>query len=79
LLHLFFGTKIKGRNRNSEFYFKRISNFLYEKYTPLKRLGKPEDIAPIVAFFSSDLSSYITGQIISASGGLTMGGRYTMV
>jgi NAD(P)-dependent dehydrogenase (short-subunit alcohol dehydrogenase family) len=43
-----------------------------EKYIPLKRLGKPEDIAPIVAFLSSDLSSYITGQVISVSGGLTM-------
>ena len=43
-----------------------------EKYIPLKRLGKPEYIAPIVAFLSSDLSSYITGQVISVSGGLTM-------
>jgi 2-hydroxycyclohexanecarboxyl-CoA dehydrogenase len=43
-----------------------------EKYILLKRLGKPEDIDPIVAFLSSDLSSYITGQVISVSGGLTM-------
>ncbi len=43
-----------------------------EKYIPLRRLGKPEDIAPIVAFLSSDMASYITGQVISVSGGLTM-------
>jgi 2-hydroxycyclohexanecarboxyl-CoA dehydrogenase len=33
---------------------KKIISFM-EKYIPLKRLGKPEDIAPIVAFLSSDL------------------------
>jgi NAD(P)-dependent dehydrogenase (short-subunit alcohol dehydrogenase family) len=43
-----------------------------EKYISLKRLGKPEDIAPIVAFLSSDLSFYITGQVIGVSDGLTM-------
>ncbi|MBZ0217479.1 MAG: SDR family oxidoreductase [Fimbriimonadaceae bacterium] len=41
---------------------------------PMRRLGKPEDIAGIVAFLASDEASYITGQVISASGGLTMSG-----
>jgi len=41
---------------------------------PLKRLGKPEDIAPMVAFLASDAAGYITGQVISISGGLTMAG-----
>lgn len=41
---------------------------------PMKRLGKPEDIAGIVAFLASDEASFITGQTISASGGLTMHG-----
>ena len=36
---------------------------------PLGRLGTPEEIAEIVRFLSSDASSYITGQIINASGG----------
>lgn len=40
--------------------------------TPLKRLGKPEEIANMVAFLASDEASFITGQIISVSGGLTM-------
>ena len=41
---------------------------------PMKRLGKPEDIAGIVAFLASDEAAFITGQTISASGGLTMHG-----
>jgi len=41
---------------------------------PFKRLGQPEDIAGIVAFLASDDAAYITGQVISVSGGLTMHG-----
>jgi 2-hydroxycyclohexanecarboxyl-CoA dehydrogenase len=39
---------------------------------PMKRLATPEDIACGVAFFSRDDSSFITGQTLSVSGGLTM-------
>jgi 2-hydroxycyclohexanecarboxyl-CoA dehydrogenase len=45
-----------------------------EKAIPMKRLGEPEDIAGMVAFLASDDASYITGQVISVSGGLTMAG-----
>lgn len=45
-----------------------------DKYIPLRRLGKPEDIAPAVAFLASDEASFITGQVLSVSGGLTMAG-----
>jgi 2-hydroxycyclohexanecarboxyl-CoA dehydrogenase len=45
-----------------------------EQYVPLNRLGKPEDIAPMVVFLASDAASFITGQVISVSGGLTMVG-----
>jgi 3-oxoacyl-[acyl-carrier protein] reductase len=38
--------------------------------TPLGRLGKPEDIADVVAFLASDDARWITGEIISANGGL---------
>lgn len=41
---------------------------------PFRRLGLPEDIAGIVAFLASDEASFITGQVISVSGGLTMNG-----
>ena len=36
----------------------------------LKRFGKPEDIAEIVAFLASERSSYITGQVIAVDGGV---------
>ncbi len=39
---------------------------------PLGRTAQPEDIAPAVAFLVSDAASYITGQTLSVSGGLTM-------
>ena len=41
---------------------------------PMKRIGKPEDLPGIVAFLASDDAEYITGQVISVSGGLTMHG-----
>jgi len=39
---------------------------------PIKRLGRPEDIARLALFLASDLSGYITGQLISVSGGAYM-------
>jgi 2-hydroxycyclohexanecarboxyl-CoA dehydrogenase len=41
---------------------------------PLKRLGQPDDLAGMVAFLASEDAAYITGQVISVSGGLTMSG-----
>jgi len=41
---------------------------------PFRRLAQPDDIAAAVAFFASDEASYITGQVLSVSGGLTMSG-----
>ena len=45
-----------------------------EKAIPWRRLARPEDIANAVAFLVSDEAEYITGQILSVSGGLTMAG-----
>ena len=39
--------------------------------TPLGRFGQPEDIAPIAVFLASPESSWLTGEIITASGGLS--------
>lgn len=39
---------------------------------PMRRLGTPEDVADVVAFFVSDDSRYLTGQVLSIDGGLTM-------
>ena len=41
---------------------------------PLKRLGQPDDITGMVAFMASEDARFITGQVISVSGGLTMHG-----
>jgi 2-hydroxycyclohexanecarboxyl-CoA dehydrogenase len=39
---------------------------------PLRRIGRPEDIAPLVVFLAGNEAGYITGQALSVSGGLTM-------
>jgi 2-hydroxycyclohexanecarboxyl-CoA dehydrogenase len=41
------------------------------KVTPMGRLAQPEDVAKAVLFFASDDSSFVTGQVLSTSGGLT--------
>ena len=45
-----------------------------QRAIPMKRLGQPGDIAGIVAFLASEEAQFITGQVISVSGGLTMHG-----
>lgn len=39
---------------------------------PMRRLGRPEDVAGAVAYLASDAAAYVTGQTLSVSGGLTM-------
>ncbi len=41
---------------------------------PVKRLGKPDDIANAVLFFVGEQASYVTGQVLKVDGGLTLGG-----
>ncbi len=42
------------------------------KEIPLRRMGRPEDVANAVLFLVSDCSSYITGQVINVDGGMVM-------
>jgi 3-oxoacyl-[acyl-carrier protein] reductase len=42
------------------------------KFYPLRRLGQPGDVAPIVTLLASAHASWITGQVISVSGGFSM-------
>jgi 3-oxoacyl-[acyl-carrier protein] reductase len=42
------------------------------KMTPLKRIGKPEEVAKVVVFLVSEEANYITGQVIRIDGGLSM-------
>ncbi|MCI1779319.1 MAG: 3-oxoacyl-[acyl-carrier-protein] reductase [Bacteroidales bacterium] len=44
----------------------------WEQKIPLRRGGTPEDIAKVCLFLASDLSSYVTGQVISVCGGMEM-------
>jgi 2-hydroxycyclohexanecarboxyl-CoA dehydrogenase len=46
----------------------------YRRAVPMGRLGLPEDLPGAIAFLSSDDAAFITGQVISVSGGLTMHG-----
>jgi len=46
----------------------------YASLTTIGRTGKPEDVAKIVAFLSSDDGEYITGSYIPVDGGLVIGG-----
>jgi 2-hydroxycyclohexanecarboxyl-CoA dehydrogenase len=46
----------------------------FMRVTPMRRLAKPEEVANAVLFFASDRASFVTGQVLSVSGGLTMAG-----
>jgi 3-oxoacyl-[acyl-carrier protein] reductase len=39
---------------------------------PLKRLGRPEEIANVYAFLASDEASYVNGAVLEVSGGMTV-------
>jgi len=48
-------------------------NGLYRKLIPMGRIGRPEEVARLALFLTSDDSSYITGQPLVADGGWLSG------
>ena len=46
----------------------------FRRAIPMGRIGEPEDLPGAILFFASDDAAFITGQVISVSGGLTMAG-----
>lgn len=44
----------------------------YAKLIPLGKMGQPEDVADLCVFLASDMSHYITGQVINVDGGMLM-------
>ena len=46
----------------------------FRRSIPLGRIGQPQDLPGAIVFFASDDAAYVTGQVLSVSGGLTMAG-----
>jgi 2-hydroxycyclohexanecarboxyl-CoA dehydrogenase len=46
----------------------------FKRAIPFRRFGKPQEVADAILFFASSRSDYITGQVLSVNGGLTMVG-----
>jgi 3-oxoacyl-[acyl-carrier protein] reductase len=51
----------------------KAGDFIQKKLIPVRRLGKPEDIAAVVVFLAGPGASYVTGQVITVDGGLSLG------
>lgn len=66
------GTPMTETIRRSEFGAKLIERM--ERATPLRRLAAPGDVAGAVAYFMGDEASFVTAQVVSVSGGLTIPG-----
>jgi 2-hydroxycyclohexanecarboxyl-CoA dehydrogenase len=60
-------TEGSERHMTQEWLEKNLDRILAQY--PMKRLGTPDDVAPLVALLASPLGGYITGQVISVSGG----------
>ncbi|MBY0526304.1 MAG: 3-oxoacyl-[acyl-carrier-protein] reductase [Gemmataceae bacterium] len=46
---------------------------IIKKLIPMRRIGQPDDIAKVVVFLASDAAAYMTGQVLTVDGGLSLG------
>jgi len=60
-------SNLNDPNFDNEFFLKQI--------TPLRRWGKPEDVAALAVFLASDDASYLNGVVIPCDGGITINGN----
>ena len=60
-------SNLNDLNFDNEFFLKQI--------TPLRRWGKPEDVAALAVFLASDDASYLNGVVIPCDGGITINGN----
>lgn len=51
----------------------KAGDTIAKKFVPVRRLGKPEDVAGVVVFLAGPAAGYITGQVITVDGGLSLG------
>lgn len=58
------------KTRMSEGLLQRIEG-IYTATTPMRRIGQPGEVAPVVLFLASEGASYITGQLVPIDGGRT--------
>ena len=47
---------------------------LFMRFSKFRRLARPEEVANAILFFAGPRSDFVTGQVLSVSGGLTMSG-----
>jgi NAD(P)-dependent dehydrogenase (short-subunit alcohol dehydrogenase family) len=61
------GTKMTKLGMTNEAWHR-----IWKEFTPMGRVGEPEEIAPAVVFLASDASSYFTGSVLTMDGGYTV-------
>ena len=67
--------QIRNREREAEIRRLTLDTLLSEgvRDIPLKRIGRPKEVASVVVFLASELSSYMTGTCVAVDGGSTRG------